>query len=416
MLNTAIHAEPQSYANLATKTVSQETMMADDTEPSTESGESHFPPWHSSLQHALQNNKRDDDAHLYASLATIKSFGRPSNRAVYFRGFLSDGLVADGNNPDHKEKDKHRHQVANHALTHAHIERLSNVLVFVVDARSGSIEDLIHGSKFGEICWIFPETRDQFRLSGHLHLVVSPTHPLSLTHQIPTPFAASSHFPHLNWENIRQDMWRSISATRRASFTWPTSRHDLNASGGHGFHQHGRHPSDSDMSFSGGNPATHSPAALKPTIVKSIEVSSSSEGESATTTDIATGAQKMHLHESREAKQHYKMEDAHKDHALSNLAARVALQNFALLLLDVDGADTLHMACTPHSRIKYRRTVDAVAPGGAGEGVIAGSTAGVGIDRVFSVDDVIREGPGSHVEVGGVVRQVARWSIKNVLE
>ncbi|KAI8608431.1 hypothetical protein BC830DRAFT_958348 [Chytriomyces sp. MP71] len=142
MLNTGINTEPQSHAR-----------TTDSHMTSTELGDSHFPPWRNSLQDALENNKRDDDAHLYASLATIQSFGRPSNRAVYFRGFLSDGLVADDEHLSHKKKSRHRHQIAKHVLTHAQIERLSNVLVFVVDARSGSIEDLIHGSKFGEICW-----------------------------------------------------------------------------------------------------------------------------------------------------------------------------------------------------------------------------------------------------------------------
>ncbi|KAJ3072670.1 hypothetical protein HDU98_003143, partial [Podochytrium sp. JEL0797] len=52
----------------------------------------HLPPWRRPLEDALNGNERSDQAHLYASLATIKAFGRPSNRSVFFRGFLSDAI------------------------------------------------------------------------------------------------------------------------------------------------------------------------------------------------------------------------------------------------------------------------------------------------------------------------------------
>jgi hypothetical protein len=95
-----------------------------------------LPPWKQSLGCAIEKNKRNDGAHCFASIATIKPFGRPANRSVYFRGFLSD---YDDDLPEESRF---------HAL-----KRLSNVLVFCCDIRSGSVEDFLHGSRFGEVCW-----------------------------------------------------------------------------------------------------------------------------------------------------------------------------------------------------------------------------------------------------------------------
>ncbi|KAJ3378288.1 hypothetical protein HDU84_007697 [Entophlyctis sp. JEL0112] len=401
---------------------------------------SHFPPWREILENALKSNEKDDSSHrmnevlekaffltflptVYAALATIKAFGRPSNRSVYFRGFLSDGVESIFS--DEQNSRKHRNQLSQTPLTPKELEHLSNVLVFAVDVRSGSVEDLIHGSKFGEICWIFPDTREQLRLSGQLHLLVSPTHHLATTHQLTSPFACTPQFPHLDWETVRKDMWRRISSVRRASYTWPTTHHEHH-------HQHapprvhrnhmpttgtGAHDSNGPVKgMVGGAVATlasSSPETLP--IVTQIDVSDvevdrpavsaekvNKDANDGSSTDVSA----VSSHERKHS--HKKASDHHRE---------VAFNNFCLLLLDVDGVDHLQMQKAPHAHTKYRRSVEAVEKSDAC--AKEGSTCCV--ERVsvhsqsFSINDLI-EGTDSGHGVEGLVKETANWSIRNLGE
>ncbi|KAI9353623.1 pyridoxamine 5'-phosphate oxidase-domain-containing protein [Obelidium mucronatum] len=408
----------------------------------------HFPPWRISLETALKENERSDQAHLYASLATIKAFGRPSNRSVFFRGFLSDGIVTDDTTADAKQSHSNHHVTFPHhkhqpnkqnALSHGCLERLSNVLIFAVDVRSGSVEDLIHGSKFGEVCWIFPDTREQIRLSGQLHLVVAPTHPLSISHQVPQPFGHSFHFPQLDWEQTRKDVWRKISAVRRASFTWPTTHHDVGRSGGAGFHRI-HHHEDRKPSVVGGAIATviPSPQALQPApLVTSLEATLSSVEMSSPEALRADGKltaepetsesneteKKEETHHSRKSNaghhhHHHQNKLVHAESMDSGIDHHsIAFSNFALLLLDVDGADHVQMQQAPHARTKYRRTIDPLSDRDHGA-VTPGKVVRVsGEETVFSVDTLIDGGvTGPRDSVDGLVKKVAHWSVRDVLQ
>ncbi|KAJ3329225.1 hypothetical protein HDU76_008356 [Blyttiomyces sp. JEL0837] len=64
-----------------------------------------------------------------------------------------------------------------------------------------------------EVCWYFPVTREQYRLSGRLYLIASPDEILATSTHPPwaprdTPF-----------ERERRRLWKSISPSLRASFT-----------------------------------------------------------------------------------------------------------------------------------------------------------------------------------------------------
>ncbi|KAJ3262748.1 hypothetical protein HDU77_000190 [Chytriomyces hyalinus] len=91
---THAHSDPVFSEGTAwSPTVSPLPHVTDEpSDPANAHANEHFPPWRTALEAALKDNERADSAHLYASLATIKPFGRPANRSVYFRGFLSDGL------------------------------------------------------------------------------------------------------------------------------------------------------------------------------------------------------------------------------------------------------------------------------------------------------------------------------------
>ncbi|KAK8940871.1 Pyridoxine/pyridoxamine 5'-phosphate oxidase 2 [Platanthera zijinensis] len=93
------------------------------------------PPWRALLADAMHSN-----AHLnyssYFQLATVSANGRPANRTVVFRGF-QDGC------------DK---------------------IQINTDSRTSKIEEIRH-CPYGEICWYFTESWEQFRINGRIDVV-----------------------------------------------------------------------------------------------------------------------------------------------------------------------------------------------------------------------------------------------------
>jgi PPOX class probable FMN-dependent enzyme len=76
----------------------------------------------------------------------------------------------------------------------------TNQLQFATDDRSEKIEQIAH-QPWGEICWYFPNTREQFRLTGKLTLV------------------AADH-PDPNLRQARQQLWQAMSDAARIQFAW----------------------------------------------------------------------------------------------------------------------------------------------------------------------------------------------------
>ncbi|KAJ3077136.1 hypothetical protein HDU98_007521 [Podochytrium sp. JEL0797] len=310
-------------------------------------------------------------------------------------------------------------------LSLASVERLSSVLVFAMDVRSGSVEDLLHGSKFGEVCWIFPESREQFRLSGQLHLVISPTHPLSTTHQVAPPFASTSSFPKLDWEQVRKDVWRKISSVRRASFTWPTTHHQ------HYNNHHHNHTSlkhtpgaEAGLTILGGQTATvvPSPHALQPDhLLTRLDPTSSPSMIDDTTTTVPPEPSYTAEPDSTTPQEESYIVNPNKRFSLETTPhlTTMAFTNFCLLLLDVDGADHVQMQSAPHARTKYRRTAAVVGGEMHVPGEVVNNVGGGEV--VFSVDAVIEEGVKrrSTGSVGGsldtLVKKVETWSVTDVL-
>ena len=121
--------------------------------------------WRSPLAHALHRNRSLVYAR-YLQLATVRSDQRPANRTIVFRGFL-DG---------------------------------TNQLQFVTDARNEKVDQIDH-CPWGEACWYFPKTREQFRLAGALSLVRA-------DHVDPT------------LQQARQATWQALSDAARTQFAW----------------------------------------------------------------------------------------------------------------------------------------------------------------------------------------------------
>jgi PPOX class probable FMN-dependent enzyme len=126
-------------------------------------------PWRSPLARALHRN-RSQIYTRYLQLATVTTNGRPANRTIVFRGFLEH----------------------------------SNHLKFITDSRSQKVEE-IEQNPWGEACWYFPKTREQFRLSGELTLV-------------------KGNQPITKLTNARQTTWQEISDNARQQFTWPNPK------------------------------------------------------------------------------------------------------------------------------------------------------------------------------------------------
>lgn len=122
-------------------------------------------PWRSHLAHALHRNRSLPYAR-YAQLATVRSDGKPANRTIVFRGFLDD----------------------------------TNQLKFITDSRSEKPEQ-IEQFQWGELCWYFPTTREQFRLSGMLNLIRD-TEPDEML------------------QKARRQMWQDLSDNSRIQFAW----------------------------------------------------------------------------------------------------------------------------------------------------------------------------------------------------
>jgi pyridoxamine 5'-phosphate oxidase len=123
-------------------------------------------PWRSPLARALHNNRSLPYAR-YFQLATVRADGRPANRTVVFRGFLED----------------------------------TNQLKIITDSRSQKADQIQHQS-WGEICWYFPKTREQFRFTGQLTLV-------------------GADYSDQPLQNARQTTWQDLSDAARLQFAWP---------------------------------------------------------------------------------------------------------------------------------------------------------------------------------------------------
>jgi pyridoxamine 5'-phosphate oxidase len=122
-------------------------------------------PWRSPLGKALHLNRSLANV-KYLQLATVRSNGHPANRTVVWRGFRED----------------------------------TNELKLITDFRSQKIAD-IYENPWGEACWYFSRTREQFRLHGKLLLITEETADEAL-------------------QTLRVQTWKDLSLGARAQFSW----------------------------------------------------------------------------------------------------------------------------------------------------------------------------------------------------
>jgi PPOX class probable FMN-dependent enzyme len=122
-------------------------------------------PWRTLLDRALGAGA--DPAARFLQLATVRPDGRPANRTLVFRGFLLG----------------------------------SDWLRFATDVRSAKVEQIAF-RPWGEACWYFAATREQFRLAGPLDLVTADD-------------------PDQSRLDARREVWAALSDAARAQYAWP---------------------------------------------------------------------------------------------------------------------------------------------------------------------------------------------------
>ncbi len=125
-----------------------------------------LPTWRESLEEMLHRH-----AHLpftaFTQVATVRADGRPANRTLTFRFFLSNDR-----------------------------------LLFTADCRTEKITQL-DINPWAEACWYFTESRVQFRLLGKMQTVID-TQDEELI-------------------SARKRTWQERSMESRQSFTWPVA-------------------------------------------------------------------------------------------------------------------------------------------------------------------------------------------------
>jgi len=123
-------------------------------------------PWRSPLAKALHRN-RSLAFSRYFQLATVTSEGKPANRTLVFRGFFKD----------------------------------TNQIEIITDSRSKKIDE-IQDRSWGEICWYFTKTREQFRIAGKINIVEENCQDEPL-------------------KKARINTWKNLSDATRIQFAWP---------------------------------------------------------------------------------------------------------------------------------------------------------------------------------------------------
>ncbi len=121
--------------------------------------------WRILLEKSLEHHRNITYAR-YLQLATVTTENRPANRTVVFRGFYGD----------------------------------KDCLKFAVDSRSEKVSQMTV-QPWAEACWYFTETREQFRLSGVLHLIRVDDADMTL-------------------QQARQTSWQKLSDSARLQFAW----------------------------------------------------------------------------------------------------------------------------------------------------------------------------------------------------
>ena len=99
------------------------------------------------------------------------------------------------------------------------------LLLSSTDIRTPKVVQLTTKSQ-AEVVWWIESTKQQFRIIADIHIVPTPSHPLrsNFEHNLSNaePGSALSLFKEYDWETRRVEMFKSMSASMKASWCRPT--------------------------------------------------------------------------------------------------------------------------------------------------------------------------------------------------
>ncbi|KAJ3013252.1 hypothetical protein HKX48_005855 [Thoreauomyces humboldtii] len=154
--------------------------------------------WLTKLQTALSQNQ--SPTARWPSLATVTLANTPASRIIAYRGLVSESPQCLGVPQPPPPRS------------------VLNSLVFTTDARSAKVGELAR-TPHAELCWYFGDTRQQFRLTGKMRVVLPP----GFKRDGADPVTAAEHGLHggVDWEKLRAIHFTKMSPKARVQFVSP---------------------------------------------------------------------------------------------------------------------------------------------------------------------------------------------------
>ena len=153
-------------------------------------------PWRQRIDKAIKKSRSSYGGN-FCQLATVQSDEatgslRARNRTIVFRGWQKDPSVALGPSAE---------------------DPSNEMLVFCTDARSSKV---VNESRTGaELCWWFPNSREQFRVSGTLVYVGKNGEEVAVG-------GGSAATSNRVLDEMRNRQWAKMSPKAQQQFYWPT--------------------------------------------------------------------------------------------------------------------------------------------------------------------------------------------------
>ncbi|OUM66037.1 hypothetical protein PIROE2DRAFT_6835, partial [Piromyces sp. E2] len=154
--------------------------------------------------------------------------GRPDVRILPFAGFIQFKCCTDGK-LENQDEDSPKHvEIPFITVDDMFLpakDKLLNSLLFKVDTRSDFLTNILKGSKFTEVCWFLPYTKEEFRLCGSFHTsIISPT--TTGKNYAPTgkPFCNTNSY-NINWELLRKMVWNQMPEKEKKIYLNYNNKH-----------------------------------------------------------------------------------------------------------------------------------------------------------------------------------------------
>ncbi|CAG8468005.1 9076_t:CDS:2 [Diversispora eburnea] len=186
-------------------------------------------PWNSILKSVIMKYKMESFRIPSMQLSTINHITqRPANRNVIFRGFVGGNKDQDFDLLDDKKLQEYLKDLIQTSSIILNSKLENDLLVIATDIRSNKVLQLKNDPGC-ELCWWFPETGDQFRLSGNAYILSSPSNnnddfPFSM---LSSYLNSYSSIP-FDWEQERLKIWCNLLPEIRSSFIRPPPGKDKN--------------------------------------------------------------------------------------------------------------------------------------------------------------------------------------------